>query len=460
MNNSKFSLLKLSTSMLHNLDELGFKTMTQVQEESLPHILNNCDVLAQAKTGSGKTAAFGIGLLTKLDVKKNRVQSLVLCPTRELADQVAKELRKLAREIHNVKILTLCGGVAFGPQYGSLMHGAHIIVGTPGRVLKHLGKQSLSLKDLDTLVLDEADRMLDMGFIDEIKRVISYTPKSRQTLLFSATYPDEIMRLSSAIQKKAINIHTVLTEQANKITEYFYETDKDEKLSTLIKIISRHRPDNILVFSNTKIQTEDIADELCAAGIDALALHGDLEQYQRTDILVRFANKSCAVLVATDVAARGLDIKELDMVVNFDIAHDEVSYTHRIGRTGRAGKEGLACTIFTNQQAYKLKDYRDDTRKFEDAGLLAEIKDFKLLPPNITLVLEGGKKDKMRPGDIMGALTGDAGIEGKYIGKIDINDRQSYIAINRLMIKKAHSHMITGKVKGRSFSAWILKRDK
>jgi len=446
--------------MLHNLDELGFKTMTPVQEESLPHILNNCDVLAQAKTGSGKTAAFGIGLLTKLDIKKFSVQALVLCPTRELADQVAKELRRLAREIHNVKILTLCGGVALGPQYGSLMHGAHIIVGTPGRVLKHLDKESLSLKDLDTLVLDEADRMLDMGFIDDIKRVINYAPKSRQTLLFSATYSDEIMRLSSVIQKKAINIHTVLTEEANKITEYFYETDKDEKLSTLIKIISHHRPDNVLVFSNTKIQTEDIADGLCAAGIDALALHGDLDQYQRADALVRFTNKSCAVLVATDVAARGLDIKELDMVVNFDIAHDEIIYTHRIGRTGRAGKEGVACTLFTNQQAYKLEDYQNDTRKFENADSLKKIKDFKLFPPNITLVLEAGKKDKIRPGDIMGALTGDAGIEGKYIGKIDVNDRQSYIAINRLMIKKAHSHMIAGKVKGKRFSAWILTRDK
>ena len=206
MNDSNFSCLPLSKAMLHTLNELGFKVMTPVQVESLPHILKNRDVIAQAKTGSGKTAAFGIGVLNKLDVKKFRVQSLILCPTRELADQVAKELRRLARATHNVKILILCGGAPFGPQYGSLLHGAHIIVGTPGRVLQHLDKKYLSLKNLDTLVLDEADRMLDMGFINEIDRIIAHAPKNRQTLLFSATYPEKIMDLSSSIQVNALKI--------------------------------------------------------------------------------------------------------------------------------------------------------------------------------------------------------------------------------------------------------------
>lgn len=460
MTESKFSSLPLSEAMLHNLNEIGFTVMTPVQAESLPHILKNCDVIAQAKTGSGKTAAFGIGLLTQLDVKKFRVQSLILCPTRELADQVAKELRRLAQATHNVKILTLCGGVAFGPQYGSLLHGAHIIVGTPGRILQHLDKENLSLADLETLVLDEADRMLDMGFINDIKRIIAHAPENRQTMLFSATFPDKIMGLSSAIQKNALNIQTIADERANKITEYFYEVANKNKVSMLIKAIAHHKPQNILVFCNTKVQTQEVAEALFAAGIDALAIHGDLEQYQRTDVLVRFANKSCSVLVATDVAARGIDIKELGMVVNYDIPQDAATYTHRIGRTGRAGKEGLTVTFFTNRQAYVMENYRNETRLFDDCDNLKKGENFTLVPPNVTLVLEGGKKNKIRPGDILGALTGDAGLDGKYVGKIDIYDRQSYVAIDRSMIKQAYSYLKKGKIKGRSFPVWLFSEAK
>jgi ATP-independent RNA helicase DbpA len=456
MNNTDFSCLPLAKEMLHNFKELGFKAMTPVQAESLPHILNNCDVVAQAKTGSGKTAAFGIGVLNKLDVKKFRVQALILCPTRELADQVTKELRSLARATHNVKILTLCGGAAFGPQYGSLLHGAHIVVGTPGRVLQHLDKKYLSLADLETLVLDEADRMLDMGFIDDIKRVIGHAPGNRQTLLFSATYPDKIMALSASIQKNALNIKTIAAEPANQITEYFYEVGHQDKLAMLIKAIAHHRPQNILVFCNTKAQVQAVATDLSAAGIDALAIHGDLEQYERTDVLVRFANKSCSVLIGTDVAARGLDIKELGMVINFDLPQDEVTYTHRIGRTGRAGKEGLAVTLFTNRQAPAMLGYRNETRRFADIGSLSEVADFTLVSPNRTIVLEGGKKDKLRPADILGALTGEAGIEGKYVGKIDIYDRQSYVAIANSLVAKAYSYLKSGKIKGRSFPVWVF----
>jgi len=455
MNNTNFSSLPIGKAMIHTFNELGFKEMTPVQAESLPHILENCDVIAQAKTGSGKTAAFGIGLLHKLDVKKFRVQSLILCPTRELADQVAKEIRRLARATHNIKVLTLCGGAAFGPQYGSLLHGAHIIVGTPGRVLQHLDKGYLSLKDLNTLVLDEADRMLDMGFIDQIDRIIDHAPENRQTLLFSATYPEKIIDLSSSIQKNALNIQT-RGECANKITEYFYEVAHDDKLSMLIKTIVHHKPQNVLVFCNTKLQAQYVADDLYDAGIGSLAIHGDLEQYERTDVLVRFANKSCSVLVATDVAARGLDIKELEMVVNYDIPQDEATYTHRIGRTGRAGKEGLAVTLFTKHQVREIEAYRNETRRFDDVDTLNDVEGFTLVPPNVTLVLEGGKKDKMRPGDILGALTGEAGIEGKYVGKIDIYDRQSYVAIERSYFKKAYSYLKNGKIKGRTFSVWVF----
>ena len=457
MTNSQFSTLPLSSSMLLNLKELGFKQMTPVQEESLPHILKNRDVIAQAKTGSGKTAAFGIGLLHKLNVKRFRVQSLILCPTRELADQVAKELRRLARATHNVKILTLCGGVAFGPQYGSLLHGAHIIVGTPGRVLQHLDKEYLSLKELNTLVLDEADRMLDMGFIEQIDRIIAHAPKNRQTLLFSATYPEKIIELSAAIQHNSLNIQTISTESANKITEYFYEVKDNDKLALLVRTIAHYGPQNVLVFCNTKREAQDVADHIYSAGIDALAIHGDLEQYERIDVLVQFANRSCSVLVATDVAARGIDIKELEMVINYDIPQDEETYTHRIGRTGRAGKEGLAVTLFSKRYAERMAGYQNKTRKFDTIDTLGEIDGFTLTPPNSTLVLEAGKKDKMRPGDILGALTGDAGLEGKYVGKIDIYDRQSYVAIEKNMIQKAYSYLKSGQIKGRTFPVWLFR---
>jgi len=456
MNPNDFSSLPLSKSTLENLKELGFEQMTPIQVQSLPSILEGKDVIAQAKTGSGKTAAFGLGLLSRLNVKNFKVQSLVLCPTRELADQVAKELRRLARATHNIKILTLYGGTAFGPQLGSLRHGAHIIVGTPGRVLAHLTKGSLSLELLETLVLDEADRMLDMGFIEEIQNLIAHAPKKRQTLLFSATYPDTIMELSSAIQNSAVKIETIAEDAHNDIQEYFYESEKAQKMQTATNILAKYKPETCIVFCNMKIQAQDIAKALRANGIDALAIHGDLEQYERNDVLVQFSNRSCSVLVATDVAARGLDIKALDMVINIDLPKDEATYTHRIGRTGRAGESGLAFTIFDEDEAREADFYKNETRRFEEAKSLEELEDFELKPANVTLVIEGGKKDKVRAGDILGALTGEAGIEGKFVGKIDIYERQAYVAIDRSRIKQAHKQLQKGNIKGRKFDVWVL----
>ncbi|MCF6340840.1 MAG: ATP-dependent RNA helicase DbpA [Sulfurimonas sp.] len=453
---TKFSSLPLSKEMLCNLNEIGYKEMTPIQAETLPFILDGKDVIAQAKTGSGKTAAFGIGLLTKLQVKKFRVQTLILCPTRELADQVAKEIRMLARATHNIKILTLCGGTAFGPQLGSLRHGAHIIVGTPGRILKHLKKETLSLQDMDTLVLDEADRMLDMGFSEEINEVLAFAPKERQTLLFSATYTKEILGISSSIQNDAISVKTISTETTNKIVERFYEVGQGQKINTLINIFSNFKPQNVIVFCNTKIQADEIANKLQNKKIDALAIHGDLEQYERNDVLVQFANKSATVLVATDVAARGLDIKELSMVVNFDIPHSEETYTHRIGRTGRAGAEGLAFTLYESFEIQNADEYKNEIRLFEDIDSLKVINGFEMRSENITLVIEGGKKNKVRAGDILGALTGEAGLKSNSIGKIDIYERQSYVAIENSKIDEAYEKLKDGKIKGKKFSVWIL----
>ena len=449
-----FKDLQLEAEMLTTLDSLGYANATPIQAQTLPLILDGKDIIAEAKTGSGKTAAFGIGLLTKLDVKRFRVQSLVLCPTRELADQVAKELRRIARFKHNIKILMLTGGESFGKQLGSLAHQAHIIVGTPGRVLKHLNKESLELTNLQTLVLDEADRMLDMGFLEEVEAVMAFTPKEKQTLLFSATYDNEVLAVSRRIQKDAVSVKTTQAEVANKIEEQFIATQNKE--DSFVKILSERKPENVIVFTNTKIEAKELAENLQKRNIDAIAIHGDLEQYERNDVLVQFANKSCPILVATDVAARGLDIKELAMVVNYDIPHGAETYTHRIGRTARAGAEGVAITLYSSYEQEKADEYRDATRDFiEDADLKGST-NYELKPQFVTLVIEGGKKDKLRAGDLLGALTGDAGLKGSSIGKIDIYDRQAYVAIETKFIENAHDALKRGKIKGKKFSVWIL----
>ena len=450
-----FSKLPLSKEMLQTLDALEYKQMTAIQSEAIPPILEGKDVIAQAKTGSGKTAAFSIPILENLDVKKFRVQTLVLCPTRELADQVAKELRRIAKFKHNIKILILCGGESFGKQLGSLAHQAHIIVGTPGRVLKHLNKESLELSNLKTLVFDEADRMLDMGFIEEIQSVLAFAPKERQTLLFSATYDAEIIKISKQFQTNAVSIKTASVEVKNQIEEVFYLTE--DKLESLVAILSTYKPDNVIVFTNTKIEAKEIAEKLQKQKIDALAIHGDLEQYERNDVLVQFSNKSCPILVATDVAARGLDIKELSMVVNLNLPFAEETYTHRIGRTGRAGAKGIALTLYENYEEEKSEVYKGVNRKFADASNLNKTAGFMMKPKYVTLVIEGGKKDKLRAGDILGALTGEGGLKGSSIGKIDIYDRQSYVAIESDFVSDAQKRMSRGKIKAKKFSVWILE---
>ena len=320
--------------------------MTPIQAQSLPEILKGKDLLAQAKTGSGKTAAFGIGILHQLDAQTYQTQALILCPTRELADQVSKEVRRLARAIPNTKILTLCGGNPMAPQLASLEHHPHIVAGTPGRILKHLEKGSLKLDGLKTLVLDEADRMLDMGFHEDIMRIIDMMPRQRQTLLFSATYPDEIKDISHAIQNDPVDIRVETLHDDKIIKQVFYEIQKGERTKTLVSLLQHYRPESSVVFCNRKQQCQELADALWQQGFHVLALHGDLEQKERDQVLVQFSNKSSSILVATDVAARGLDIKDLQVVFNFELSPDPEIYIHRIGRTGRAGSEGLAISLF------------------------------------------------------------------------------------------------------------------
>ena len=456
MAETSFSTLSLSPTLLHNLKELGMAEMTPIQAQSLPLVLQGRDVIARAKTGSGKTAAFGLGVLQQLQPKQFRVQALVLWRTRGLADQVAQERRRLARMQENNKILSLTGGRPFGAQLDSLRHGVHAVVGTPGRLLKHLQKGSLALNRLQMLVLDEADRMLDMGFIEEIEEIIHFAPKQRQTLLFSATYPEEIEALSAAVQHNAITVEADSGEVKHAIEEHFYEMPPKEKQGALLRVLAHFQPDNVMLFCNTKQRAREVARSLQQQGVDALAIHGDLDQLQRTDVLVQFANGSCAVLVATDVAARGLDIKQLSMVINYDLPHDETIYTHRIGRTGRAGERGVAVTLSAGREAVEADSYQNGVRKFELVSQLPMVDHYRLQADKHTMVISGGKKDKVRPGDLLGALTGDAGIDGKAVGKIDVVERQSYVAIAREQAERACSRLKRGKIKGRKFPVRLL----
>ncbi|MDH1572153.1 MULTISPECIES: ATP-dependent RNA helicase DbpA [Pseudomonas] len=445
--------------MLANLDALGYASMTPIQAQSLPVILRGQDLIAQAKTGSGKTAAFGIGLLNPINPRYFGCQALVLCPTRELADQVAKELRRLARAEDNIKILTLCGGVSLGPQIASLEHGAHIIVGTPGRIQQHLDKGTLVLDGLNTLVLDEADRMLDMGFFDAIASIIGKTPSRRQTLLFSATYPAGIEQLAADFMRKPQQVKVESLHTDNQIEQRFIEIDPQQRLEAVTRVLGHYRPQSCVAFCFTKQQCEDVVAHLTAKGIVAQALHGDLEQRDRDQVLTMFANRSSSVLVATDVAARGLDIDGLDMVINVELARDAEIHVHRVGRTGRAGEKGIAVSLVAPAEGHRaqaIEALQKSPLRWDQLDSLKNKGGEPLLPVMTTLCIAAGRKDKLRPGDILGALTGDAGIPGKQVGKIAIFDFQAFVAVERALAKQAMQRLNSGKIKGRALKVRIL----
>ena len=456
MASESFSSLAISPTQIANLDSLGYHEMTPIQAQSLPQILRGKDLIAEAKTGSGKTTAFGIGLLNNINPRFFGVQALVICPTRELADQVGKELRRLARFTPNIKLVLLCGGKPLGLQIGSLEHGAHIVVGTPGRLQDHLRKGTLKLDGLKTLVLDEADRMLDMGFSEVMDDIISSTPDQRQTLLFSATYPDTIEKMSCSIQKNPVRITIESKHRSTVIEQLFYEVNKHERNNSLRALFEHYQPETAIVFCHTKIQCDEVADFLRAYQIDALAIHGDLDQRKRDQVLVRFANNSCAVLVATDVAARGLDIKSLKAVINYELPRDPGIYIHRIGRTGRAGEKGIALSLFTQSEQFRvdaIADYQKKPSICDVVESLERASSYALRAPMDTIQLDSGRKNKLRPGDILGALTGDAGLSGSQIGKIDIFDMSSYVALESGAVQQALNYLAQGKIKGRSIRA-------
>jgi ATP-independent RNA helicase DbpA len=457
---TEFSSLSIKPELLANLSTLGYERMTPIQAGSLSHILEGKDVIAQAKTGSGKTAAFGIGLLNKIDTSKIKVQALILSPTRELSEQVAKELRNLARQIPNVKILSICGGVPGSPQAASLRRGAHVVVGTPGRLLDHIEKRTLDVRFIDTLVLDEADRMLEMGFADQISEIIKCAPKKRQTLLFSATFPGNIESLSKEYQQNAVRIKTDTEHSETDIEQLFFETRESEKTNLLASLLLKYRPESSLVFCNTKLKCDELAADLRQKGFSAQAIHGDLEQRERDLALILFANRSTSILVATDVAARGLDVKELQVVVNYDLSRDPEVHVHRIGRTGRAGKKGLALSLLTEIERDRInaiESYQRLKVTLERVDPSDLKKAAPLHPSMATLRLEAGKRDKIRPGDILGALTAAGGVQHENVGKIDIFDSCAYVAITCNAVKTAFSILSEGKIKGKRFRVRMVE---
>ncbi len=455
---NEFSNLPLTQGMTDNLDTLGYKTMTPIQKESLPVILNDNDILAQAKTGSGKTAAFGIGLLDKLDVKLFRIGSMVLCPTRELADQVSKELRKIARHIHNVKILTLSGGTPIGPQLQSLEHGAHIIVGTPGRIKDHLGRGTLNVKHLKVLVFDEADRMLDMGFLDAINEIVDKLPVHRQTMLFSATYPDSIEQISRKFQTKPVHVKVEAVHESQQIKQAFIDVSGHDKQQVMMNILGHYEIKSALVFCQTKQACDDLADALHKQGYFVEALHGDLDQQEREKVLALFSNGSLSLLIATDVAARGIDIKSLQSVINYDLSRDPEVHVHRIGRTGRHDQKGIAISLISDKDHYRIERIEKymnimcHSINASDIGSESQPPE----PAKSTIRVEAGKKNKMRPGDIVGALTRNNAIPASAVGNINIFPYHSMVAIERHLVKKALIQLNENPVKGRQLRSRIL----
>ncbi len=439
-----FNKLGIDEDLIASLKNLGYVNPTNIQKESIPYILEGKDVAVQGKTGSGKTLAFALAAVSIAKKNPKTTSSIVITPTRELAEQVATEIRKVGKAIENLKVVTLYGGTSVAKQTASLEKGADILVVTVGRVLDLFSKEALDLSGIKAVVIDEADKMLDMGFYDDLLKILNRVPKDVQTMLFSATYKEKTEKLIGEILKNPVTVKADLVHDEGVIKESFYGcSDKQEGL---VKILKIKRPASAIVFANTKADTETIADFLEEEGFDILLLNGNLEQYEREEVMIRFANKSVPVLVATDVASRGLDIEDLDLVVNYDFPFKEETYTHRIGRTARAGKEGEAVSLFFKKQTppegRELLDLDQET-----------VENRKPLTSNIqTLCINGGKKSKIRKGDVLGTLIKDLGVANDSIGRIDITDRYAYVAISKtedLDIERI-------KIKGKSFKVWLL----
>ena len=455
-----FSTLSLAPAWLANLEQLGYREMTPIQALALPAMLEGRDVLGQAATGTGKTAAFGLALLSRITPRGDRPGALVLCPTRELAAQVADEIRRLARPLPHTRVLTLSGGTSVQRERASLEHGVDVIVGTPGRVHDHLVRERLDVSGVRTLVLDEADRMLEMGFVETVGEIARAVREDHQTLLFSATFSDGVRALSATYQKPdALRVEVPAEDVTARITQIVYRVERrEDRAAALVRILGHHRPESAIVFCNHRETCDEVAATLSGAGFAAVALHGGMEQQDRNTVLMLLRNGSLRVVVATDVAARGLDIDDLGAIVNFDLPRDPTVFVHRIGRTARAGKSGLAISLALASDGALLDELRAGPLRQATMEAVPPADGQHLPPPAmVTIAIQGGRQDRLRPGDIVGALTTGVGLAAADIGRIAVNDRISFVAVVPAVARRAVDGLANGRIKNRRFRAYLVK---
>ena len=452
---NKFKNIKqIPQDMIEVLDTLGYTDMTPIQNESIPLILDNHDILAKSKTGSGKTLAFGIPSIIGLDTQEKSPKVLIITPTRELAQQIALTLREISSHKPNFKIVTIYGGESLTNQANSISKGANILIGTVGRILDHLSKDTIDLDNIDKLILDEADRMLDMGFYDDIIKISHHIPSDRQTLLFSASFSSTIEELGIKLlnKPKIIKIDTVI--QKDKIEEILYQTN--DKFASLSRIIKSYKPSSLLIFCNTKIEVTSLSDRLYKDGHFVIDIQGDLDQQQRDEAIILFSNGSKKILVATDVASRGIDIKDIELVVNYDLPFESEVYTHRIGRTGRADSVGMAISLVTPSANREKFDYILSKLKPQDIESLRVDSKFVMSAKYDTIALNGGKKTKLRAGDIIGTLCKNMGLEYDQIGKIDIRPTKTYIALEHKVVDRVLNALRKTTIKKKKYIGWLV----
>ena len=512
-----FEEMCLDTRIMRAIAEMGFEQPSPIQAQSIPIAVEGKDMIGQARTGTGKTASFGIPMLQRINPKDKNLQAIVLCPTRELAIQSANEIRKLAKFLHGIKVLPIYGGQEISKQIRSLKGGVQIVIGTPGRVMDHLRRHTLKPQTVDIVVLDEADEMLNMGFREDIETILGQLPEERQTMLFSATMPKPILEIAKRYLHEPEIVKVIQKElTVPKIEQYYYEVNPRKKNEVLSRLLDMYDPSLSLVFCNTKRKVDELVADLKGRGYFAEGLHGDMKQSQRDRVMNGFRNGRTDILVATDVAARGIDVDDVEAVFNYDVPQDDEYYVHRIGRTGRAGREGRAFTLVVGKEIYKLKDIQrycktkirrqpipsvndvaaikvekllqqageliatdglgrmmDLLEEYLDgsdysatemaAALLAmqlgetstqtlpkeEFGDTGAEPGMVRMFMNIGKKDRVRIGDILGAVAGESGMEGALVGTIDMYDNFSFVEVPQEYAAAVLEAMNHSKIKGR-----------
>ncbi len=516
----KFEELNIDERILRAIEDMGFEETSPIQTQAIPAVCEGIDVVGQAQTGTGKTAAYTIPMLMKINPQIKKPQAIVLCPTRELAVQVAEEIRKLAKYMSDIKVLPVYGGQEIVRQIKSLKTGVQIIVGTPGRVMDHMRRKTVKFDNINMVILDEADEMLDMGFREDMETILTDTPQDRQTVMFSATMPKAIMDIARNFQKDAKVIKVVRKElTVSNIEQFYYEVRPKNKTEVLCRLIDIYNPRLSVVFCNTKRQVDELISELKGRGYFADGIHGDMKQQQRDRVMDDFRSGKVDILIATDVAARGIDVDDVDMVFNYDIPQDEEYYVHRIGRTGRAGRSGMALSFISGKEVYKLKDIErycktkilakpvpslDDVKNTKVDNMFEKIKQtieeggltdmvnlveehvnqeeytsmdmaaallkmligdtleredevenfhFDIVKDDsrmVRLFINIGKKDKIKPSNILGAIAGESGMPGKLVGAIDMMDNYTFVDVPAIHAEKVLKAMNDNvQIKGR-----------